>query len=146
MLEILGALKECRGLSINQIIHKEHIFTYKIELENAYGVILKGSESYIFIDKSITEKYAEFVLLHELGHYFLENDSGSYLCTNNTDMSELRANVYACLMTGSTQEQWIEHGCPVLIAKDVKKFISQNVEQYKMFLRLNNHKEGDYHA
>lgn len=145
MQEILGALKICRGMSVDQIIQKENISTYKIDLESAYGVILKGGESYIFIDKSINEEYAEFVMLHELGHYFLEHNSGSYLCTKKNNLSEVRANVYACLMLGFSYVEWINHGCPIKVAKEVNHFISQNMENIHIYMGFNKYR-GDNNA
>ncbi|MGX8834343.1 ImmA/IrrE family metallo-endopeptidase [Amedibacillus sp. YH-ame6] len=123
-------------MEAEQIVKREGIKKFNIPLDNAYGVILKGKENYIFINNKIDKKYANFVLLHELGHYFIENVQSAFFCTEKRNMSEIRANTYACLMCGKTRKEWEEKGCPNCVANEVIQYISQNREIYMQFYML----------
>lgn len=123
MIDIASALKLCRNKDYNRIVEDEKIKVRFIDLDSAYGTILIGNETFIFLNEEMDNKLTNYVMLHELGHYFL-NGSGVYCFTEKENNTEIEADVFACLMLGETKQKWINEGCPSKIADGVHNYLT----------------------
>ncbi len=74
MLEYPLNLREfCKCIGIRIIEHRSlHVDGYLCK---------DGSNKYIFVDTNLTEKQKNFVIAHELGHYFLHTDKTLQICS-----------------------------------------------------------------
>lgn len=115
---------------------------YKInELASLYGIVIKELDltneepdaliikNYIGIKKGISLELWNYLVLHEMGHYFLHMDRSSMW--NNTivkDKYELEADAFACRkilefmdITGKVNTTLLNSGVPLDV---IKNFLS----------------------
>lgn len=122
---IEDAIGYAKQYNVDDIIERNDIELRYMSLESAYGIILIGDTTTIFVDDSLPWQCREFVLWHEIGH-FLMDGKGEYHF-NKKGRNELKTNIFACLMVGNNANEWIMNGCPEKVAYNVYDYVSQNV-------------------
>lgn len=119
---------------------KEHgiTITYCGHLQAPAYLLMTGGKATIIMRNDLTPQEHHFVLLHEIGHYLLDYENGTYSFNAqfSTNKSELHANLFACLYLIEQMEYLEESiidylkrcGCPSKIASNIYDYLCQNMD------------------
>ena len=96
--KIISRTKHVLELDISDILEMNDIHievTDQIKLEKAYAFLV---DKVIYIKSNLDERLRKFIILHELGHFFLHNEKSAYAFkTYGTSKMEMEANMFAAL-------------------------------------------------
>ena len=131
--KIKAALDNCSKKNVYELIDENDIELRYEKFDNIYAIIFTGKKPVIILDSELPYQIKEFVLWHELGHYFMETKQGSYTLFKDSRCKELPANIFACLSVGNSVREWMQNGCPENIAYAVYDYLSQNVYEMERY-------------
>ena len=108
--------------------------------------IVKGyGQVVIFIKPGLPEQYENFLLLHELGHFYLHMMTGisdTALQIRNILREENEANIFACLYLLNNliydNEYYDTYLCSVGVPVKIADYVQECIYQYKQVKRWGN--------
>ncbi|WP_320973832.1 ImmA/IrrE family metallo-endopeptidase [Dysgonomonas capnocytophagoides] len=137
-----------KNLSVNQMVSVEGIdiiydealcYGRDSRIDRGYGQVV------IFIKPGLPDQHENFLLLHELGHYFLHMRTGISdiaLQLRNTRREENEANIFACLYLLDNQihdnEYYDTYLCSVGVPVKIADYVQECIHQYKQVRRWGN--------
>ena len=146
--KIMEKVDDLKNLSPKDLINSEGIDVIYDEalcygrdsrIDKGYGQVV------IFINPGLPEQYEQFLLLHELGHFYLHMTTGisdAALQIRNIRREENEANIFACLYLLDNQiydnEYHDTYLCSVGVPAKIADYVQEYIYQYKQVRKWGN--------
>lgn len=137
--EIIKKVKQIQSIGLDDFIKDYNIeLSYSNTLHEQACLVVCRHQVEILLRDDLEEQRMRFAILHELGHYMLDVEDGTYafFAGYHLSKSEFHANLFACLYILSEAEDsdinvisyLIQHGCPKEVAVHVFDYLNMQIQ------------------